>query len=152
MLHAARPFAPALREFSRAVAAFASLRALLNSSSSTSPALVSGGRATVRFCRRTAAFAAPLATALPFLLLFFFPLGHVLFQNMAGRRLDGHPNHYRYRQCGTGKPLHVFFPEMIAKNSPVSGQLYPAIDFLLVFGPESHGCPNFVTPREAKRV
>ncbi len=96
-------------------------RALFNPSSSASPALICGGCATVWFCRRGAFFAATLAAALTFLLLFVFPLGYVLLCNMARHRLGGHSNQYRYRKYGTGKPLHLFSPVIMTKNKPDSG-------------------------------
>jgi hypothetical protein len=86
--------------------------ALLNGSSSASPALVSGSRATVRLRLPGASFAASRSAALPFLLLLlFFTLGHVLLRNMVRCRLRWHSNEHRYRNCGTGKALHRSFPK-----------------------------------------
>jgi hypothetical protein len=54
--------------------------------------------------------AAPFA-AWPLLPLFFVALCHALPHNMVGGRLRGQTDQQRYRKCGTGKPLHPFFPK-----------------------------------------
>jgi hypothetical protein len=85
--------------------------ALFNGRPSASPALVSGSRTKVRLRLPGASFAASRSAALPFLLLLFFTLGHVLLRNMVRRRLRWHSNEHRYRKCGTDKALHRSFPK-----------------------------------------
>jgi hypothetical protein len=87
----------------------ATRRTLFNSSSSGSPTLVSGRCTTVRLGLPTAPFGAGPAATLPALLLVFIALRHTLLRNMVRGRLRRQTDQQRYRKCGTGKPLHVFF-------------------------------------------